>query len=444
MLSKRIRLTVLASLLATSGLATATDGYFQPGYSVQSVGMGGVGIALPLDALAAAANPAGMALIGNRLDVGVSLFRPQRSATLATPGGAMSFSGNQTSDFYIPEFGYNRMLTRRLALGVSVFGNGGMNTGYATLNGATRGAQCANPQVLQQFGGNLSACLASPVGQLGAFGVGSVGVDLQQLFIAPTLAYRIDDANSIGISLDIVHQNFGINGIQAFQGLSSNPPNVTNNLHAQSDGVGVRIGWIGHPTPELSLGLTWQPKISMSRFKRYNGLFADGGKFDIPANYGFGAAWTPSPGLILAGDVERIEYGRIPAIANPQINSLVCATPASCGLGTPGGTGFGWRSVTVIKLGMAYAFSPRLTLRAGWNRSGQPIPSEDVFINVLAPGVVEDHVTLGATYALSRSTDLSFDYVHAFTHTVTGSGPSQGASIRMYEDTLGVALAWKY
>ena len=32
----------------------------------------------------------------------------------------------------IPEFGYNKMINPRLALGVSVYGNGGMNTSYTT------------------------------------------------------------------------------------------------------------------------------------------------------------------------------------------------------------------------------------------------------------------------------------------------------------------------
>lgn len=36
--------------------------------------MAGVGIALPQDAMAAATNPAGMAFVGDRLDVGVDWF----------------------------------------------------------------------------------------------------------------------------------------------------------------------------------------------------------------------------------------------------------------------------------------------------------------------------------------------------------------------------------
>lgn len=444
MKSRGLKRTVLVSMLLASGVASATDGYFQPGYSVQSVGMGGVGIALPLDALAPASNPANNAWIGDRMDFGVSVFRPRRDATFTTPAGAATFSGNQNSQFYIPEFGVNYMVNSRLAVGIAMYGNGGMNTGYGTLNSATQGAQCANPQVLQMFGGNVQACLASPVGQLGAFGVGSTGVDLQQMFISPTVAYRINDNNSIGISLNYVHQNFDANGLQAFQGLSSNPANLTNNLHAQSDGFGVRVGWTGHVTPNLTLGATWQPKTSMSAFKRYSGLFANAGKFDIPATYGVGFSWKAQPGLTLAGDVQRIEYGSIPAIGNPMITSLMCATPSTCGLGTPSGSGFGWRNVTVVKLGAEWAMNSQWTLRAGWNHSGQPITSDNVLFNVLAPGVVENHLTVGATYTLSPSLALSFDYVHAFNQSITGTGASQGTSISMNQDTLGFALGWKY
>lgn len=95
--------------------------------------MGGVGIALPQDALAAAANPAGMGLIGDRVDFGVTWFRPQREAEITgTPFGFSDgkYDANDTENFIIPEFGYNRVINQDLTLGVSVYGNGGMNTDY--------------------------------------------------------------------------------------------------------------------------------------------------------------------------------------------------------------------------------------------------------------------------------------------------------------------------
>ena len=59
-----MRKTLLAAAAAAAIAplaAHATTGYFSHGYGIKAKAMGGVGIALPQDALAAATNPAGMA-----------------------------------------------------------------------------------------------------------------------------------------------------------------------------------------------------------------------------------------------------------------------------------------------------------------------------------------------------------------------------------------------
>jgi len=87
------RLLPLFVFLASTH-AYATDGYFAHGYGVKSQGIGGVGIALPQDALAAASNPAGLGLVGDRLDIGVTWFRPQRETKLEnTTFGFKMFDG---------------------------------------------------------------------------------------------------------------------------------------------------------------------------------------------------------------------------------------------------------------------------------------------------------------------------------------------------------------
>jgi len=68
---------VAASLFSTA--ATATNGYFKHGYGVRSQGMAGVAMALPQDSLAAATNPAGTGLVGERVDAGLTWFRPDRA-----------------------------------------------------------------------------------------------------------------------------------------------------------------------------------------------------------------------------------------------------------------------------------------------------------------------------------------------------------------------------
>jgi len=109
----------------------ATDGYFAHGYGMRAKGMGGASYGLAFDAFGGANNPASMVFVGTRVDVGVDWFSPQRSASRS--GAAPGLNGSADSDstnFFIPEFGYNYAYRPDLAFGVTVYGNGGMNTDY--------------------------------------------------------------------------------------------------------------------------------------------------------------------------------------------------------------------------------------------------------------------------------------------------------------------------
>lgn len=405
-------LPLLAILAATN--ANATDGYFAHGYGVKSQGMGGVGIALPQDALAAAANPAGMGLIGERVDFGVTWFRPQREAEITGTSGFADgkYDANETENFIIPEFGYNRQINPDVTLGVSVYGNGGMNTDYRR---------------------------AIPL-----FGTTPPRMDLIQLFVAPTATWKINESNTVGVSVNLAYQRFEMKGLQNFIGASAHPNNVTNKGYDSSYGAGVHIGWIGQVNDAVTLGATYQSKTYMSKFDKYKGLFAEGGDFDIPEMYGVGIAVKATPALTLAADVQRINYSDVDSVGNSVKNMFVNNQP----LGSKNGPGFAWKDVTAVKVGASYAWNENLTLRAGYNHSSQPIRSSETLFNILAPGVVQDHVTLGATYVLPNKSELSFSYMHAFEEKVKGNGsipfiPGAEANLKMYEDSLGIAYGWK-
>ena len=136
----------------------------------------------------------------------------------------------------------------------------------------------------------------------------------------------------------------------------------------------------------------------------------------------------------------RINYGDIPAVGNP----VDCFFAGTCQLGASNGPGFGWRNTTVYKFGVAYQLSPQLTLRGGFITLDQPIPSGQTFFNVLAPGVVENHLTLGATWTLANQSEVTLAYMHAFEKKVNGSGSIPGAfaggeaNLRMSQNSLGI------
>ncbi|MBI3432722.1 MAG: outer membrane protein transport protein [Hydrogenophilales bacterium] len=426
---KFTRVFAFMALAGLAGSAFATDGYFSHGYGMKAKGMGGAATATSNDAFFGANNPAAAAFVGNRLDLGVDLFSPRREASrTGSAGGA--FNGSVKSDsnyFLIPEFGYNQMVNTDLALGVTVYGNGGMNTNYP--------------------GGQIAAgsCGAGAPASNMLCGQGKLGVNLMQLIFAPTAAYKIAPNHSIGISPLIGYQQFKADGLQAFtapvgsaQQKSSDPTSVTNRGNDDSWGYGVRIGYMGKITPSVSIGAAYASKMSFNEFSKYRGLFAEQGGFDIPENYNLGVAWQATSAFLLALDYQRINYSDVKSIGNPSTNQAL--------LGSNNGPGFGWQDVDVWKLGVEYKYSQQLTLRAGYNHTDNPIQSRDAMFNILAPGVVKDHATLGFTYALASGNELTMAYMHAFKNDVTGpDGLGAGGTdkIQMYQDSLGVQYSWK-
>lgn len=405
----------VAAAVAAPG-AFATNGYFAHGYGIKAQGMAGAGVALPQDALAAATNPAGMALVGKRLDFGIQLFSPNpRSQN--SQGGSLTTGKNASDDdqFWVPEFGFNTMLDANSSLGVSIYGNGGMNTYYKTNTFAGLGA-----------------------------GSTPLGVNLAQLIIAPTYARKLNNDHSVGVSLLYGYQKFAAYGLEAFAGNSSDSGNLTNRGDDTATGWGVRIGWTGNVSPNVTLGAVYSSKVNMSKFNKYKGLFAEQGDFDIPANYAVGAAFKVSPTVTVAFDVQEIKYGSVKAIANP-----LNAPPAGAtALGANDGAGFGWQDQTVYKLGASYQYSEKLTLRAGWNHAKSPIPDSQLLFNIVAPAVVEDHLTLGATWRTAKNQEVNFMYMHAFENTqkgpvltAFGGGTSE---LKMAQNALAVGFGWNF
>jgi long-chain fatty acid transport protein len=396
--------------------AFATDGYFLTGYGTKQQGQGGAGVAKPGDSLAGATNPAGLTLVGNRLDVGLTLFRPVRFGTITgnqLPPGYPSVNGtydaNRVKNFELPELGYSFQYRPNLALGLAIYGNGGLNTSYKSaipLLGSTRG-----------------------------------GVNIEQVFLSPTLAYKVGAHNSLGIAANIAIQLFADEGLQNFESAASvAPTQVSNNGNSYGVGGGVRVGWLGELNKVVSVGATYQSRTYVSKFNRYSGLFAEHGGFDIPANFAGGAAVKLGSKTTLLYDEERILYGSVKSIANSDSNQAQ--------LGSDNGPGFGWHDINVLKAGIDHAINPALTLRAGYNHGGVPFDSSQTFFNLLAPAVTKDHLHAGATWTAKSGNEISFAYIHAFNNTVNGvnSIPAAygggNANLSMYQNSFQVAFAW--
>ena len=443
-MKKHLLAAAIAAALAPCA-ALATDGYFSHGYGMKAKGRGGASTAMTTDSFGGAVNPATMVFSGDRMDVGIDWFRPDRSASRVGSAGGTGFldgsaDGNETSDFLIPEFGYNKTLNPSMSLGITVYGNGGMNTDYKSGQldqGVCQGGAPTGVKV------NLLC------------GTGNLGVDLSQLIIAPTFAWKFTPTQSIGISPLIGYQRFKAYGLDAFSPISSDPSHLTNKGYDTTWGGGLRVGYFAQ-LGAFAVGAAYSTKIS-GKFDQYKGLFAEQGKFDIPENYNIGLAWKATPALTLALDWQHISYSKVKSVGNPS-NQLGCApgfpagpgTGAACLGASDTSIGFGWDDVNAIKLGVEYQMNERLLLRAGYNHSDNPIQSRDVTFNILAPGVVQDHYTLGFTYGVGKSSEITMAYMHAQKNSVSGPANNPyfnvggNETISLSEDSLGIAWGTRF
>lgn len=420
----RLSAVVFGATLAMPLTTFATNGYFGIGYGVASLGMGGATAAFPQDSLAAATNPAGMAVIGSRFDMGVDFFYPPRRVS---GHGIFGFDtqNNRSNDnfFPIPSLGINFQKTDRLSLGVSVIGNG------------------ANTHYKQNF---WSLTGLPPNGTYG-----DLGVQLVQMQILPTAAYKVTDTQNVGASLVIGIQNFWARGLDNFSKpefqFSSDNDKLTNKGADWGQGAGVRVGWLGNFfNDKFALGASYQSKVYMSKLSLYKGLFANGGEFDIPAHWVVGLALKPNTDLAFTYDYEKIYYSDVAAIGNRHpTTSLLdpCTRPISYtgGCTTPGAVpnttaqalggsdswGFGWRDQIVHKLGVSYAAMPGVvTVRAGFNYGKSPVPDDQLLFSMLAPAITERHFTLGATMQIDKDLEVSASYVRGFKNAQTCAAPS--------------------
>lgn len=382
-----------ASILSIS-IAEASEGYFQYAWGARHSALAGAGVADSNDATGQIINPSGlMSLEGRQLSVGATLFSPRRKYTGSdqpgfSPMGEVKSGSNY---FLIPNVSYSQRIDENSAWGISLYGNGGMNTDYPAVERA------------------LEECRP---GGSGIFCAGALGVDFTQGFIAPSYS-RSFGKLSIGISPLLAYQRFEAKGLGAFTAFSADGANMTNNGHDGSFGLGVKVGATVHFSENFRTAASFQPKIDMVTFDKYAGLFADQGDMDIPMNWTAGVAFDLSEDVTFMADVKQIYYSDIGTVGN--------ATDVPLPFGTTDGPGFGWDDVTAYKAGVEWKQSDQLTLRAGISSNTNPIKSDDVMLNIIAPGIVQTRITGGLAYNTSDSDSLEFSA--AFVPTVSVSGP---------------------
>jgi long-chain fatty acid transport protein len=150
--------------------------------------------------------------------------------------------------------------------------------------------------------------------------------------------------------------------------------------------------------------------------------------FQWPSTLGIGMAYTEDQWMVVA-DVKQVNWADV-------MDSFRMTFTADATQVDPLATAFGvagqsmdvemyqnWENQTVLSIGGAYKVTPDLTLRAGINKSDNPVP--DAYLNALFPATIEQHVTVGLGYATGKNSSIDFSMTQASgVENVAGSGVS--------------------
>jgi long-chain fatty acid transport protein len=410
-----------AALASTTALATNGDNLI--GVGAISRGMGGVGIANPLDAVSAVfANPAAMCFGPvcdiSEFDFAGTMFMPKVNASVDLPGLAKFSADSENYVYPIPAIGISIPLdaAKRWRFGLAAYGVTGLGVDYrdtALDQSLKTGLPAPAPAEVPLIAGEYTS--------------------FQIMKFAPSVAYQVTDQLSVGLAVPLDYATLDL-----------------HNGSAPGYSIGVQPGIVYRPTPELSLGLIYvspQP----STFDQVADFDGDGRsdnlKLEAPQQVGLGISYEFfDHTLTVAGDVKWLNWNN-----------------------ADGYDDFDWDNQWVFGIGAQYALIPgKLYLRAGYNYAKNPVnehnnwaPTDtttvqgktmptyyyETFRLVGFPAIVENHVTLGLGYEISKTVSLDLGFMYGFSNTIseTGATPLGGAVTMKSElEEFGVDFGLKF
>ena len=459
MKKQRIAVSMLVAGGLMSPLAYATNGMNLEGYGPVAAAMGGASMAYDNGTAAVMNNPATLGLMkeGGRFDAALGVLAPSVTSTCGTPPCTGQSVDSSATAFYMPAVGYARK-SGQWTYGAGVFSQGGMGTEYAanSFMAAGSGDKVRSEVGVGRFIVPLAYQLDDKINIAGSLDFVWAGMDLKMALTGTQFGDMVAGFPGGGT------QTYGSASgslVNAFAGAFGAGANQFSALHwarvdfsntnqftgqAKGNGYAFKLGGTYKVNSQLTLGVTYHSKTSLGDLTATNASMSmnvthntagvmtvpvSGSvsvhNFQWPQTMAVGAAYQANDQLLLVADYKRIGWKDV--MKNFNMTFTADATQAN-----PGAAGFGGKSVdmtlfqnwddqNVFEVGGAYKTTDALTLRGGVNLANNPVPNK--YMNPLFPAVAKNHITLGAGYAVSRTSNVDISYVYVTKDTVTsGSG----------------------
>jgi len=393
---------VAASLIGSATLATGA-GFKINEQGSKAMGMANAFVAQADDPTALYYNPAGIAFLkGAQFNLGgLVIAVPQTSFD-----GTTALSGSEQ---------VSERAKRDLFIAPSL---------YATYS-------FENMPVTVGLGVNSIYPLAKSWDDSSAFRNQIQNIAIKPINFQPTIAYRFDDYNlGIAVGLDVTHTIVSLQKV-AYDPVGGELGNLGLDGTATDFGYNMGLKW--KPLKQLSFGVAYRSEITLHIDGDVNylptqalgaAIVGQGASFPpgkrvtskasttitLPDSLAFGVAWQPVEKLTLEFDAERTGWGALQKLQftfdNTALNSFNNKPDPK-----------NWKDAWCYKLGVQYAATKNLDLRAGYAYDTNPIP--DSTLGPMLPDSDRHNVTLGmGLHNDYASIDMAYMWVHWIDRTV--------------------------
>jgi long-chain fatty acid transport protein len=405
------RSLLAAALLLSAAPAAATNGMRMIGFGPVQDSMGGASVAAPLDTATIVTNPSGMSEVGMRVDAAATYFAPTVKYTAAGWGSGKEQESDRAASI-IPTLGFVYPLGDKLALGLGVVGVSGMGVDY--------GKDLMNSETMTSY---------------------------MNLRVAPAVSYEITEQLSVGVTANLMYATMAWDVMGAFNA----PPREDGSAF----GFGATIGLTYKPVKDLAIGLAYETKsffgdfefdipahtfVDMSTGAPVMVPVAAGTEkldFDQPQVVTVGAAYRVIEPLLIAADVEWINWSATNGKDQPEFTETIAVTNK---------WNMNWSDQVVVKVGAEFAATKELKIRAGYNYGKMPLDEKRAFESIAFPAVSEHHISLGAGYDIGGLT-VNVAGVYSPEATIEGSDTAKGLTsyeTKMSQIAVDLGLAYRF
>jgi len=376
-------------LVATSTTVRATEGINLIGIGPVQQGTAGAGVASAKDSTWLILNPAGLTDLSRRADTSLQYFAPVR--TINSTANPSSGTQEDSSAFVIPSISASLGCCRKDSghLGIGLYGTSGMGVDYKD----------------PRFG----------------FSAGDTRTELSIAKLTLTYAEKFDNGLSVGAGPIFVLSRFRSN----METSRTGPPSVkADGSWDGAVGVGFIVGVNKRLNDKLTIGGSYMSEQYMTEFDEYKNLLS--GSLNLPQQLTVGLAYNVRANVEVALDYRWLGWSHLDTL----------------------GDQFGWEDQNIVKAGVTWGATDRLTLRGGISHGNSPVGNDVGVGNSLFPAIMETHLAFGASYQFDKFR-LDLAYVHALDASVTGNGNDTGGAgagtdMSMYQNNLTIGAGWTF